>query len=100
MPLTPDTLDDALRVIYKYPLRPGLQPVSVPYGALPLHADAQGRDIVIWFLVDPNAPAHDVTVLCLATGEVVTDDALANLNHLSTVLIHSLVFHVFVGTQW
>ena len=81
------------RTVYKYELHPSKPVVPMPSGAQLLQAGEQAGGIVVWALVDPEAPLEDRWVSIYGTGHEVPEDPGVYLN---TVFVGPLVFHVFV----
>lgn len=81
------------RTIYKYVLIPDKQFLQVPEGARFLQAGEQNGDVVVWALVDTEAPSEGRNVAVYGTGHEVP---AAPGVYLNTVFVGPLVFHVFV----
>ena len=81
------------RTICKYQLHPDNRCLWVPEGARFLQAGEQNGDIVVWALVDTEAPSFSRNVAVYGTGHEVPKDPGTYLN---TVFVGPLVFHVFV----
>jgi hypothetical protein len=86
-----------MRTIWKYELGGGkITEVEAPQGAQFLHATVQpnpekGIVLVVWALVDPEAPKQTRRLLGVATGEPF-EDALADAGrHISTVQVMARV---------
>lgn len=94
-----------MRVIWKYPLNPGVNTLQLPAGATVLSVAAQGQDVVLWAYVDPdpNTPKEPRTFVAFATGEKFDDDPIGPfigtvrmpVDPIFAALVPELVFHVF-----
>lgn len=98
-----------MKAIYKYPLSfDAVQIVKIPYlvdshqGAMPWSINTQIVDVqvqhdklVVWAMVDPNAPEREVMFRLVTTG--MEFDKLEPYDHIGTVQMDSgyLVLHVF-----
>ena len=63
------------RIVYKYPLNPGMTTLSLPTRATLLHVAYQGEQLQLWALVNPASPIDERTVLVQATPLRGTDAA-------------------------
>jgi len=85
------------RTIFKYPApMPGVTypgPVLMPRGAQIVHVAMQGHQIMLWALVDKDAPLEDRHFVTVGTGWPL-DVVGGNLKHVGTVLHGELVWHV------
>lgn len=80
--------------IYKYdlPIR-DRQQLRLPRGATPLTVGAQGGQLKLWALVDPEKPPEPVEVCIVGTGH----EWPPGFRHLGTVEVtYGLVWHVGV----
>jgi len=81
--------------IYKYPLRiEDRQVVQLPRGARPLSIGYQSGDIMLWCLVDPDAPKRPVKVAIVGTGHDFEPDGWAYVG--TAWWTPPFVWHVFV----
>jgi hypothetical protein len=82
--------------IYKYKLSVDtVQAIELPTEAEILSAGAQGKDIYIWVLVDPESPKKSLRrIHVYPTGQEMKAD-MYSIRFLGTVTFDSLVFHVF-----
>ena len=82
-----------MKTVYKYPLDiTDEQTVWLPKDAEILKiADQQDR-LCLWALVEKDAPTYQKIIRVHGTGHNVADEGL---KHLDTVLMGSLVWHVF-----
>lgn len=80
--------------VYKYDLPVNdRQVLRLPRGAKLLHVGAQGGQLKLWALVDPNAPREPLEVCIAGTGHEWPD----GFRHLGTVEVsYGLVWHVGV----
>lgn len=85
-----------MRSVWKYPLRVAdTQVVDLPTGAEPLAVQAQDGSLVLWAAVDTDIKEVAPVRLCVfGTGEQIEEDWLS-LEHLATVQMDGLVWHVF-----
>ncbi len=86
----------ATKVIWKYLLATGLNPVNMPSGAHVLSAHGQRDEVCIWALVDPERPVEGRRFWVLGTGDI-TDPAVSLGAFIGTVLLDGgdYVLHVF-----
>lgn len=91
-----------VQVVHKYEIAPELwsetsleSAVVMPRGAKLLHVGEQNRRLMLWALVDRDAPASRRHVIVIPTGQVV--ELPKQAEHVGTVAnFHGwLVFHVF-----
>lgn len=82
-----------MKTIWKYPLAPGRNDVTMPWPAQILTVGAQGDRVSIWALVDPGAARITRAVDVVATGQELEDTG----QYLGTFQLAdgALVFHVF-----
>jgi hypothetical protein len=86
-------------VVYKYPLRPWSIFLDIPQGARILSCGAQGSEVVVWVLCDPDAPRVGRIVAGHPTG-VKIPPALKDAEFVGTAQMDDgLVFHVFDGGE-
>lgn len=89
-----------MRSVWKFNVNPGRQVIEVPSATKWLSAHAQGDDIVLYGLVDPDEPARervDVRVVC--TGEELPYGD-GSYEYLGTVKLYDgLMFHVFYRSR-
>ena len=71
-----------------------LQQIELPAGAQILSAQAQGKDLCVWALVEPMAPKVCRSIEVYGTGHRIPSRAR---RHLGTALMSegALVWHVF-----
>lgn len=83
-----------MNVVWKFPLEMLVdQTVDMPAGAVLLHAAVQrprAWNLVVWALVDPDAPTVARRVSVVGTGVPTTVGGV----HVSTFTVGDLVFHV------
>ncbi len=86
----------ATKVIWKYQLATGLNPVEMPGDARVLSAHGQRDEVCIWALVDPERPVETRRFWVLGTGHT-TDPAVSLGAFIGTALLYgdSIVLHVF-----
>ena len=86
------------RIVYKYPLNPGMTTLSLPTRATLLHVAYQGEQLQLWALVNPASPIDERTVLVLGTGH--RYNRPGDLRHINTFLVEdgAYVFHAFEVT--
>ena len=82
-----------MKVIYKYKLVGRNTVLSLPKGALVLHADWQRGEPQLWALVTPGEETEERKFLFIGTGHDIQE---TKLQHVSSFLIHGgeFVFHV------
>lgn len=85
-------------VIYKYPFRYTQSTITLPYGAKVMSVGIQnGRDMVLWAIVNPANDPSERGIRVLMTGEPFDYDELDGYRFVGTVTnCDGLVFHVFV----
>jgi hypothetical protein len=84
--------------IHKYPitLQAGVSDVTLPKGAKILHASDQREEFKIWAIVDLEEKSFETRrFLVLGTGQKLDRADFARLEHISTVLSGSYVWHIF-----
>jgi hypothetical protein len=83
-----------MRRVYKYPLEiTDTQSLRLPAGAEVLHVGFQGRNLMLWARVDPEAETVDRWFCVAGTGHSLPKEPLL---YLGTVFHpQNLVFHVF-----
>ena len=82
------------REIWKFPLRDSLNKVPLSVGAKVLHVHAQGNDICLWALIEPEAAREFRRFTVYGTGHSMPDDPGV---YIGTAHLQggALVFHVF-----
>lgn len=82
--------------IYKYPLDiVDVQYVAIPETARMLDVQAQGDQLCMWALVDPDSPLKSRTVRVYGTGHDVSDPHAYYAGTAQT-MGGQLVWHVFI----
>jgi glutamine cyclotransferase len=85
-----------MRAVYKYPLSLGeVFALELPEGAEILNVLSQRGDAFLYALVDPDAPAEEVSFRLAATGDPISE---ANeLKYVDTFQLRDggLVYHLF-----
>jgi hypothetical protein len=85
-----------VRKVFKYVL-PDDDEFTLPFpaGAKLLHLDCQDNEVVLWALVDPDAPTETRRFRLAGTGHPI--ETACPLTHIGTVLLMGgkLVFHLF-----
>lgn len=84
-----------MRSIWKFGVGEG--PVEMPVGAEIIKVDMQGANIVVWAIVDPEAPKQKRAIIVLGTGFERQNKEMASLKYLDTVFDGSFVWHIFDG---
>jgi len=94
-----------MRAVWKFEIGAGtISELEVPQGAQFLHSTVQpnperGIVLVVWALVDPEAPKQTRRLMGVATGEPFEDALADSLRHVSTVQVVTNmgvnVLHVF-----
>lgn len=81
------------KTVWKYTLEPEIT-LHMPRGAGVLSVHAQGAEVCLWALVDPNAEAEPRRFVVAGTGHALPDEPL---RFLGSAHLHdgALVFHVF-----
>jgi hypothetical protein len=90
------------RQIWKFDLRPHSIYIDIPKGARVLSTGAQGFEVVIWVLVDPEAMKVPRMVFAHPTGPDLPKilDERPGTEFIGTVQMDDgLVFHVFDGGE-
>lgn len=83
-------------VIWKYELEiKDLQHVDMPYGAKILSVANQNGNLCMWASVDPSAEKMWRFVEIIGTGHLIPTDLNGERIFIGTVVIGSLVWHVF-----
>ncbi len=86
-------------VIWKFTLRPWSIFVDLPKGAEVLSVGAQGPDVVVWAMINPDALRVKRKLAALPTGQPVPP-ALRETRFVGTAQMDDgLVFHVFDGGE-
>lgn len=87
-----------IKRIWKYPiLIDDAQIVPMPHNAIILSAKLQGDTLCLWALVSPvDEPVRDRRIWIYGTGHEIYGDPGV---YVGTVLVGSLVFHVFDGGE-
>lgn len=85
-----------MKTIWKFPLMPGgWQEVLMPKGAKPLAVGEQLREVVVWALVNSDAPKEPAYFQVVATGETISFP-WETWEYVGTVKqTNSLVWHVW-----
>lgn len=82
------------RRIYKYYLTNSQrQLVELPQGFQILHVGQQDGNLVLWAMVDVDAPTEKVPIMIFGTGHPIPEDLF--LYHIGTVQVGHFVWHVF-----
>ena len=82
------------RTIYKYYINNvRRQEVDLPQGFEILHVGQQDGNLVLWAMVDADAPTHKVPIMIFGTGHPVPEDSY--LYHIGTVQVGAFVWHIF-----
>lgn len=83
-----------MHTIWKYTLQPHTE-LNMPKNAEILTVGTQGKDIVLWVKVNPEAPKETRTFMGFGTGHDIPDKL--SLTYIGTVSFNdgSLVFHIF-----
>ncbi len=92
-----------MKAVWKYPLQPGQTRLEMPLGAEPLHVGSQGDVLVLWALVDPDAPKVVRLFRILMTGERTSEPlgrylGTASINAMASfgfMFPNGIVAHVF-----
>lgn len=85
--------------IWKFALRPWSIFVDLPRGAELLSAGAQDHDVVVWAVVDPDAPKVKRKLAAVPTGPAIPP-GLRDTEFVATVqMVDGLVFHVLDGGE-
>jgi hypothetical protein len=81
-----------MKVIWKFSLALVAEEViPMPKERKFLNLQLQGRNPVLWYLVDSNTDMEDVTIVTYMTGQAADDTE----KYLGTYQLGPLVFHVF-----
>lgn len=83
-----------MRTIHKYMIDAGYNEIVMPKNADILTAQIQDGFMMLWALVDCEAPTEDRIVCVVGTGHRMPDD-MGRSEYISTVQSGPLVFHVF-----
>jgi len=86
-----------MRTIWKYPMHPGVNELTMPYGSQILDVQMQDGEPWMWTLVpDSCGPPETRTFKIYGTGHNVLE-ACHRLHHISTFQMkdEALVWHVF-----
>ena len=81
------------KTVYKYKLDSFDCVLEVPKGLTPLRVDQQYGNIILWALVDPEAPLISRRFKVIGTGKPIT--ITGHEKFLGTVFQGHLVWHVF-----
>ena len=81
-----------MQQVHKYILGVGDDITQMPVGAQPLSVAFQGDQLVMWALVDVDAPMKGRQFIVRGTGHNIR---LTNIGFIGTAFIDNLVFHVF-----
>ena len=89
------------RVVWKYRLNPSgpmvLESIMLPVGARVLTTGRIDDKVLIWAMVDPNAPKAPLNYVVVGTGvKVLANDLdLDNMKYVGTLTVNDLVWHLF-----
>jgi len=84
-----------MKIIFKYAIKwRGATTVKMPLGAKVIHADAQGDELVLWAIVNPNTEVIEKTFEVFYTGEEIFSFEHP-YSHISTIQSDGLVYHIF-----
>lgn len=83
----------ASRVVWKFTLSPWTAFVSMPVGAQIVHVGAQGADVCVWALCDPDAGKEPRYLAAVPTGAKVPGPADEFVG--TVQMDDGLVFHIF-----
>lgn len=81
-----------MRVIYKYPLMVGYNSVPLPFGAEVVHIGEQHGQLQMWVEQDPSETLVNRQFNVYGTGHYIYN---VNEQHLSTVQVGDLVWHIY-----
>ena len=81
------------KIVYKYKLETFDCAIKVPKGITPLHVAVQYGNIIVWALVDPEAPLISRRFKVIGTGTPI--NTTGDEKFLGTVFQGHLVWHVF-----
>lgn len=83
-----------MKVVYKYPLLFPINGIAMPVGAELLKVDMQHGELMLWALVDPDAPKETRIVGVAGTGHPIEQPIV---RHINTFFMHDgdFVFHAF-----
>lgn len=80
--------------VFKYPLTHNINNIELPAGAQVLTVQIQGNEVMMWALVDPNAPPKSREFQVVGTGQKLTFDRYPPV-YIGTVQMAGMVWHVF-----
>lgn len=82
-----------MKVVYKYPVKPNIE---MPRDAQILDVQWQGRDSVLWALVDTDAPPAFRRMLIVGTGHPLPIEYQATAKYICTrQMDDGIVLHFF-----
>lgn len=88
-----------MKVIHKFPipLKGATSSVEMPRGAKLLHFDAQGDELFLWALVDPESATRYRTFFIVGTGHTLPEQNIHISEHVGSCLMRNgaLVWHLF-----
>lgn len=88
-----------MKVVWKYPIYIVSNfTLSMPCGAKPLVIDWQYGELMMWALVDGQAPQEDRRFRILGTGQYIEDKDIERFEHVGTIQVNSgqYIWHLFV----
>lgn len=86
------------KTIWKYSLDiTDIQIVDMPEGAKPLTVQIQNGSVVMWCMVDLEAPIVKREIVVAGTGNGISERVISKMSYVGSVQIMNgrLVFHVF-----
>lgn len=83
-----------MRTIYKYPLRPGLNTVSMHFNAHRLHVGDQDGVPTLWAQVNTDEPLVEQVYEVFGTGQPLPEH-IGYMEHVGTAVGPLFVWHVY-----
>ena len=88
-----------MKVVHKFPvpLRGAMSSVGMPKEAKLLHFDAQGDELFVWALVDPDELMEYRTFFIAGTGHTLPEQNIHIHEHVGSCMMRNgaLVWHLF-----
>ena len=88
-----------MKQIFKYPIEPYTEFITMPQGAKILHVAEQCNELFLWAEVDETQPPATRKIICVGTGMVWDEEEMKLAEYIGTVQQDGFVWHYYDGFQ-